>query len=313
MPLDEFRERIEPYRRELRAHCYRMLGSIADADETVQDALLKAWRGLPEFAERASQRTWLYKIATNACLDSLARRSHRFVASEATPAGALGDALGEPRHDFIDPCPDSFWQDTIAGPEARVSARQSVALAFVAALERLPPVQRAALLLRDVLDWPASEVAELLDRTPAAIESALQRARASMAREQAAAPAGDLDRELLQRYLAAWENGDPQSIAALLREDATLSMPPYPLWLRGRQTIASFLAGLVPTFGRIRGELVGISGGVGLAMWVCPPGEKQFSANSLTLLTVQDGAIAASETYLGPALFRVFELPVIST
>ena len=229
-----FGELVEPFRRELTVHCYRMLGSIDDAEDAVQETLVRAWRGRDTFQSSISFRAWLYRIATNVCLDAIARR-RRISPGE--------DSLG------VGPYPDDVAGGVTAGPEARFEAHESISLAFLRVLQVLPPRQRAVLILRDVLGWRAAETAELLDVSVPAVNSALQRARTTVARDYRpparSGPGAGQDsgrlRALLDRYVRAWEAADIPGLVALLREDAVLSMPPMPS-VRGSSAIAAFLA-----------------------------------------------------------------------
>jgi RNA polymerase sigma-70 factor (ECF subfamily) len=241
-------ETLEVHRPALVGHCYRMLGSAAEADDAVQETLVRAWRALEGFDGRASLRTWLYRIATNVCLDALADRSRRERPVAIGPVGTVGDELVErPRTHWLEPIPDVHALPADGDPAARAALRQSIRLAFVAALQRLPPRQRAALLLAEVLGWPAAEIAEALETSVAAVNSALQRARETLA--DAAPPEGAVagltppQAALLERYVDAFERYDVEALAALLREDATLSMPPYTLWLQGPAAISAWLLG----------------------------------------------------------------------
>jgi RNA polymerase sigma-70 factor, ECF subfamily len=248
-----FRQLVEPHRKELHAHCYRMLASVHDAEDALQDALLRAWLGLAGFERRGSLRSWLYRITTNACLDVLSRRPKRVLPADHQPAadpdGGLGDALIE--RVWVEPYADEQLglEDGFAAPEARYERRESVELAFIAALQHLPATQRAALLLRDVLGFSAREAAEALETTVASVNGALRRAREAVEdrlptqSQQATLRAlgDDGIREIVERYIDAWERGDVDAILAMLAEDATFSMPPLPTWYRGREAIAVYL------------------------------------------------------------------------
>ncbi|HYQ80626.1 MAG TPA: sigma-70 family RNA polymerase sigma factor [Anaeromyxobacteraceae bacterium] len=240
-------DQLESHRPAIVGHCYRMLGSAAEADDAAQETLLRAWRGLAGFDGRASLKTWLYRIATNVCLDSLADRAGRERPVALGPAGTVDDDLLErPRAHWLEPIPDLHAIPADGDPAERAALRQSIRLAFVAALQRLPPRQRAALLLAEVLGWPASEVAGALETTVPAVNSALQRARATLAGSAPeGGPAGLTPEQqaLLARYVEAFERYDVDALAALLREDATLSMPPYTLWLRGPAAVKAWFLG----------------------------------------------------------------------
>jgi RNA polymerase sigma-70 factor (ECF subfamily) len=240
-------EHLERHRAALTGHCYRMLGSATEADDAVQETMVRAWRSLDSFEERASLRTWLYRIATRVCLDVLSHRSRRARPMDLGPAGSFdGPLTALPRSHWIDPVPDASALPADADPSEKVALRQSIRLAFVAALQDLPPRQRAALLLTEVLGWSAAEVAEALDTSVPAVNSALQRARATMASRDAGeprAPLSDADAALVERYVQAFERYDMEALTALLHEDATMSMPPYALWLRGHDAIRAFLLG----------------------------------------------------------------------
>jgi RNA polymerase sigma-70 factor, ECF subfamily len=263
---DAFERLIEPYRAELAAHCYRMLGSATDAEDALQETLLGAWRGLSRFDGRFL-RAWLYRIATNACLKMIGRRPKRVLpidygaASDPhdTPEGPLAEPI------WLEPYPDETRgiEDASAAPDARYEQRESVELAFVAALQHLPSRQRAVLLLRDVLGFAPAEIAAALETTPAAVYSILQRARQTAqerlpARSQQATlrTIGDRRlREVVERYVQAWQDGDVEAITKMLAEEATFSMPPRPSWYQGRKAVAAFLAA-VPLSGRMRWRLV---------------------------------------------------------
>jgi RNA polymerase sigma-70 factor (TIGR02960 family) len=242
-----FRELTDPYRRELQLHCYRILGSLQDAEDLLQETLLAAWRGLDQFEGRSSLRAWLYRIATNRCLNALRDNERRPpVARHDLPSPTR---LSEPL--WLEPYPDVLLDglaDAAPGPEARYETKEAVALAFVTGLQHLPPRQRAVLVLRDVLGFQAAEVAEMLDVTEASVNSALQRARAThdarlpASRERAPLPRSVRERELLGQFAQAFQDGDIDGLVALLTDDALLTMPPQPLEYQGHDAIAAFLA-----------------------------------------------------------------------
>ena len=245
----EFVTDTEPFRRELLAHCYRLLGSIQDAEDLVQETYLRAWRSYGGFEGRSSVRTWLYQIATNVCLTELAKGSRRMLPSglyaaeqdpEAYPAAAGTEVS------WLQPAPDAMLTPASADPAAIVTAREGLRLALIASLQYLPPRQRAVLVLRDVLAFPAAEVAVTLGTTTASVKSALQRARARLrelapAADQITEPAGPHARALLDQYIAAFENADAAALERLLLEDATIEAPPLRTWLSGRKTCVPFL------------------------------------------------------------------------
>jgi RNA polymerase sigma-70 factor (ECF subfamily) len=252
---DAYGRLVEPYRTELHAHCYRMLGSVYDAEDALQEALLRAWRGLARFEGRSAFRSWLYTIATNTCLNQIARRPKRVLPIDYGPATDPHAGPGEPLVEsvWVEPYPDERLglEDGLAGPEARVELRESVELAFVAALQHLPGRQRAVLILREVLGFSAAEVAESLDTTVASVNSALQRARKAVegrvpeqSQQATLRSLGDDGlRDLVNRYVDAWERGDVDEVVAMLAQDATFAMPPLASWFGGRDAIAAFLAG----------------------------------------------------------------------
>jgi RNA polymerase sigma-70 factor (ECF subfamily) len=245
-----FQELVAPYRRELQLHCYRILGSLQDAEDQVQETLLAAWRGLDGFEERASLRSWLYRIATNRCLNALRDRTRRPQEVTSMVEPPEPSRMAEPI--WLEPYPDSLLDgvsDAAAGPDARYEKREAVGVAFMAALQLLPPRQRAALVLRDVLGFRSAEVAEMLDSSDASVKSALQRARATLdertiapgARDRAPAPSSPRERELVGRFAEAVERGDTPGVVSLLTDDAWLTMPPEPYEYQGGEAIARFL------------------------------------------------------------------------
>jgi RNA polymerase sigma-70 factor (ECF subfamily) len=247
---EAFRVLTDPYRRELQVHCYRILGSVQDAEDLVQETLLAAWRGLSEFEGRASLRAWLYRIATNRCLNALrdSARRPQDAPAEGPVQSPEPTRWAEPT--WLEPYPDTLLEglpDRAAGPDALYETKEAVTLAFVAGLQRLAPAQRAALVLRDVLGFPAAEAAEMLDTSPASVNSALQRARAAVEsatppREDRGLPSSQAERELLGRFAEAFEEGDVDGVVALLTEDAWIRMPPQPHEYQGHEAIAAFLS-----------------------------------------------------------------------
>jgi RNA polymerase sigma-70 factor (ECF subfamily) len=247
-----FQALIEPYRAELHAHCYRMLGSVHDADDALQDALLRAWRGLPQFEGRSSLRSWLYRVATNSCLRLIERRPKRVLPIDYGPPSDAHDDPAPPLVEsvWLEAYPDTLIADGFAAPEARYERRESVELAFVAALQHLPARQRAVLILRDVLGFSGAEVAETLETTREAVYSALQRAHKTvdeqlpaLSQQETLRSLGDAHvRKIVESYMEAWERGDVDAIVSMLAEDAILAMPPRPTWYRGIEAAHAFLA-----------------------------------------------------------------------
>ena len=317
-----FEQLIEPYRRELLAHNYRMLGSLHDAEDALQDALLRAWRGLAKFEGRSSLRSWLYRIATNSSLRANERRPARVLPIDHGPPADPHDQLAAPlvESTWIEPYPDELLEDGgLASPEARYEQRESVELAFTAALQHLPPLQRAVLILTDVLGFAPGEVAETLDASPASIYSALQRARKAseerlpdQSQQQTMRELGDeAIRQAVARFVTAWETGDVESIRAQLAEDAVLAMPPWPTWFRGRDPVADFLsrAPLIPER-RWRLRQTSANGQVALGAYRTEqPGP--LAAEGIVVLTVAaDGRIAQLDSFRESRLFAGFGLPM---
>jgi RNA polymerase sigma-70 factor, ECF subfamily len=267
---EELGPALERYRAELTGYCYRMLGSSADAEDAVQETFLRAWRSYDQFEGRSSLRSWLYRIASNVCFDALGSRQRRARPMDLTGPGAVDGPLAtRPESTWIEPVPDSRVLPAEVDPAEQAVARESLRLAFIAALQHLPPRQRAVLILREVLRWEASEVAELLDTTVASVNSALQRARASLDakdvdRSEATGPLSDEQQALLARYVEAFQRYDMESLTSLLHEDATQTMPPYTLWLRGRDDILRFWVG---PGARCRGSRLVPTAANGLPAW----------------------------------------------
>ncbi len=302
---------MEPYRGELHAHCYRMLGSVHDAEDALQDALLRAWRGLSRFEGRSSLRSWLYKIATNACLDAIGRRPKRVLPVDSNPATDPQEGPGEPVTEsvWIEPYPDERIgvEDGHAAPEARYERRESVELAFVAAMQHLPARQRAVLILREVLGFSAREVADTLETTTASVNSALQRARRTAQerlpeRSQQAtlrALGDERVRDLVQDYLDAWERGDVDAVVAMLAEDAAFTMPPLRSWFGPRPQIAAFLAAF-PLSGKWRWRALRVraNGQEALAFYAWDPVDEVYKQFALNVLTFRDDQISEVTAFL---------------
>jgi len=309
----EFARRSDPYRRELLAHCYRMLGSFHDAEDVLQETYLRAWRGYGAFEERASMRTWLYRIATNACLNVLERSGRqRVLPSGLGPASTDGPGvLGDHDHEipWLQPLPDAAVADPATDDPATIAdRRETTRLAFVAALQRLPARQRAALLLRDVLALSAAETAEVLDLSVPAVNSALQRARTQLAQRREDVMPSPIDERVVQQYVAAFEASDVRLLAGLLRRDVCLEMPPIATWFSGYDDVLRFFTERVLT-GKVRRLLpIRVNGGVGVATYVQQP-DGQLRAHSIQVLEVKDGQIAHVYAFLEPALFAAWGLP----
>jgi len=318
---EAFGELVDPYRRELQLHCYRILGSVQDAEDTLQETLLAAWRGLGRFEERASMRTWLYKIATNRCLNALRDAGRR-------PAGPVRYEWSAPPPEptrrteplWLQPYPDTLLDDvpdTAPGPEARYEAREALALAFVTGLQRLPPRQRAVLVLRDVLGYPAAQAADMLALSEVSVNSALQRARATLAaqvpaagRDSAPAPRSARERALTRRFADAFQAADTDRLVALLTDDARLTMPPEPLEYQGHAAITEFfqtrpqwatrVARLVPTRANSQPAF---------GYYRAGPHAPVARAHSLIVLTLEGGKICAITRFGDDKLFPRFGLP----
>jgi RNA polymerase sigma-70 factor (ECF subfamily) len=309
--------RLEQHRRELTGYCYRMLGSSFEAEDAVQDTMVRAWRSFEKFEGRSSLRSWLYRIATNVCLDMLNagnRRARPMDLSGPTPV-AQAQLNARPEITWLEPVPDGRVLPSVADPAETAVERETIRLAFVAALQHLPPKQRAVLILREVLAWKASEVAELLGTTVASVNSALQRARATLSEQgpaasDAADPLDEEQQQLLERYVAAFEGYDMKALTALLHEDATMSMPPYDLWLRGHDDIVGWMLGvgevcrgsrLVPT----------VANGVPAFAHYHPSADGEgYEPWALIVLELSDGKIGGMDFFLDTKRwFPLFDLP----
>jgi RNA polymerase sigma-70 factor (ECF subfamily) len=315
---DAFRELVEPYRYELQVHCYRILGSTQDAEDLLQETLLAAWRGLGGYQERASVRTWLYRIATNRCLNALragARRPHGAAGRSEVPLPEPTHRRAEPS--WLEPYPDALLDeiaDHTPGPEARYEAREAVSLAFLAALQRLPPRQRAVLVLRDVLGFRAAEVADMLDMTDSAVTSALKRARAALAPDPgwagAPLPGSPQERKVVAEFTRAFEAGDVEGIVAMLTDGAWLTMPPLPLEYHGVEAIGRFLA-TVALRGGGRYVLIATraNGQPAFGCYLREPSTPILHAHGLLVLTLAGDRITALTRFHDNSLLAMFGLP----
>jgi RNA polymerase sigma-70 factor (ECF subfamily) len=319
---------VERHRRELRVHCYRMLGSFEDAEDLVQETFLRAWRRRSSFTFRgpASFRAWLYQIATNACLDALERRPRRALPSQLGPAADPRAGLQPPADaPWLQPYPDRLLEGVAPSadaPEEAVVSRETIELAFLAAIQLLPPKQRAVLIVRDVLGWSAKEAAALLETSVASANSALQRARATLKTRlpasrlewRASADPSAAERRLLRRYIDAYERGDAAALAEVLREDARLVMPPFLEWYEGRNSIVTFAQTFMdPTSPGFRGRLRGVPTKANMqaavAWYLQSPTEPTARALSLDVLRIEDDKVAEVTGFVLPELFPAFGLP----
>jgi RNA polymerase sigma-70 factor (ECF subfamily) len=318
---EAFRRLTAPYRRELLVHCYRMLGSLDDADDAVQETLLKAWRRLAGFEGRSALRTWLYRIATNVCLDALDHRARRILPTAiAGPADPhLAPEPDDPETPWLQPFPDALLEiadpDPLVDPATAVVRREHVELAFVAAVQYLPARQRAVLMLREVLGMSAAETAYVLGTTPASVNSALQRARATL---DARLPVGDAgltppaeQADLVAKYVRAWHAKDVPALVALLRADAYMAMPPTPSWYEGRDHIGIYLRQVFasPWGGDLRLVPTGANRQPALAVYAPAGDGSGYQPFAVKVLTVQGGLFGAITGFVNPGLFPRFGLP----
>jgi len=314
-----FEELTEPHRHELQVHCYRMLGSVLDAEDLVQETFLRAWEKVHLFEGRAPFRAWLYRIATNACLDELAKRPRRGLPNGLFPAARPEQPLDPPIMNpiWIEPYPNALLESVGSDPAARYDQLESITLAFLVALQSLPPRQRAILLLRDVLSLRAIEVANMLESSVSAVNSALYRARnklqlTHLTSAMAPLASDSATQELLERYVHAWEAADVDSLVAMLKEDATFPMPPLPTWVRGRADIREFvLRNILDGDARGRWRLVPTRANS------CPafgwyrrqPDSVTYAAFGIQVVSLEDGLVSDATTFSFPTLFATFNLP----
>jgi RNA polymerase sigma-70 factor, ECF subfamily len=318
----DFAKLVEPHRRELQVHCYRMLGSLQDAEDLTQETLLRAWQKLNTYEGRASFRAWLYRIATNACLDVLKRRPRRTLPPSRQPASdpSLSPLPPVLEPIWLEPIPDDWLDDAGANPEARFDARESITLAFLAALQVLPPRQRAVLLLCDVLDWPAAQAAGILDLTIPAVNSALHRARVTLARHYhtrglesfRAQPDNEKTRALLDRYVRAWEEADVDALIALLKDEAAFPMPPSPSWYQGKAAIRAFVSQRIlagDAAGRFRLVATRANAHPAFAWYQRDETARRYAPFGIQVLTLDGELFSDITTFPNPGLFRYFGLP----
>jgi RNA polymerase sigma-70 factor (ECF subfamily) len=308
---------LDRYRSQLTGYCYRMLGSAFEAEDAVQDTLVRAWKSFDRFEGRSSLRSWLYSIATNVCLDMLNGRQRRATPMDLTEASSGDGPAGpiRPESTWVQPIPDGLVLSDTDDPAEHTVTRETIRLAFVAALQHLPPRQRAVLILRDVLRWKADEVAELLDTSVASVNSALQRARGTLAAtdldtENAPGPIDDEQRQLLARYVDAFERFDIDSLVALLHEDATMSMPPYELWMRGPLNLAMWLRGAGKDCAGSRLVATSANGAPAYGQWRPTGPGGRYVPWSIHVLQLLGGRITGITYFVDPALFPLFGLPL---
>jgi RNA polymerase sigma-70 factor (ECF subfamily) len=308
---------IEDYRRELTGYCYRMLGSGFDAEDAVQDTMVRAWRAIDRFDGRSSLRSWLYRIATNVCFDMLNSNKRRAFPVDMSPSASppvhasLGPQLAE--GSWVEPIDDARVTPETSDPAEIAESRESIRLAFVAALQHLPAKQRAVLILRDVLRWKADEVAQLLEASVASVNSALQRARATLAssdvESRPADPIDDEQRALLERYVKAFEAYDIESLVSLLHEDAVQSMPPYAMWLSGAEDIGTWMLGVGNGCRGSRLVPLELNGSLGFAQYRPSGPGGRHEPWGINVLRISDGRVAEITTFLDAKLFTLFGLP----
>jgi RNA polymerase sigma-70 factor, ECF subfamily len=315
-----FADLLEPHRRALHLHCYRMMGSFDEAEDLVQEALVRAWRGRAGFEGRSTVRTWLYRIATNACLDHLEKRTPRAVSLDGSETSETGVA------DWLQPYPDRLLDEMASDdtdPEAAVIARETIELVYLVAIQHLPPRQRAILIFRDALGWSTRETAALLDESVASVTSALQRARSSLRKrlpaprlewEMLSSPTA-AEMELLERYMDVTERADVDALTALLREDVRLTMPPTPTWFQGPGQIRTMFAlsttlGLPSCLGEFRTVATAANRQPAVAAYIRRPGDSDHRALGIDVLRVEGGLVVEVTRFVNTELFPVFGLPL---
>lgn len=321
MTNTQFGELLEPHRQELQVHCYRMMGTIEDAEDMVQETFFRAWRKRDTYAGRASLRAWLYKIATNACLDALKRASRRSVPQTYEDVSRAANPISPDINDpiWLEPYPDELLPDNNLDPAAVAVEREHVTLAFITVLHLLPPRQRAILLLRDVLNWRAGEVADLLETSVSAVKSALHRARTTLNEHEGGLKVGNgtsydaIDPAQLEAYVTAWQSADVDGLVKLLTDDAVFSMPPIPSWYRGRPEIHWLLSHHMfageGANGRWKLKMTRANQQLAFGIYQIDAARTHYEAYGIQLLTMLDGRVRSIITFRDPTLITKFGLP----
>ena len=311
---DAFRELTDPYRRELQVHCYRILGSVQDAEDVLQEALLSAWRSIGSF-DGGSLRAWLYRIATNRCLNHLRDQSRRPRTAGPLPFPTAAEPVPAGDPSWLEPYPDAWVDEVTPGPEARYEARESIALSFVSALQRLPAQQRAVLVLRDALGFPAFEAAEILGTTPASVNSALLRARGSFDpprdRDITPLPRSAEERALVDRFVQAFENVDVAEVVSLLTQDVRFAMPPEPIEFRGRTTVGEFIGSFFSWARQLKLVVTRANGQPAVAYYLLEPVTLAPRGNGLFALDLRKDGVSGITRFGAPDLLARFDLPAV--
>jgi len=311
---EAFKELTDPYRRELQVHCYRILASAQDAEDVLQEALLSAWRSIGSF-DGSSLRAWLYRIATNRCLNHLRDESRRPRPAGALPFGTAAGSVPAEDPSWLEPYPDRWVDDVMLGPEARYEVRESVALSFVSALQRLPAQQRAVLVLRDVLGFPAAEAADILGTTPASVNSALLRARGSFrppeGRDLVSLPRTAEEKSLVDRFVKAFESADIDQVVSLLTEDARFAMPPQPFEFRGLVNVGEFLESFFSWAQPLKLVATRSNRQPAFGYYLWDRSTSTFRGNGLLVVALREDRVSSITRFGGPGVIARFDLPAV--
>jgi RNA polymerase sigma-70 factor (ECF subfamily) len=311
---EAFRELTDPYRRELQVHCYRILASAQDAEDVLQEVLLSAWRSIGSF-DGGSLRAWLYRIATNRCLNHLRDESRRPQPAGALPFATSAETVPAEDPSWLEPYPDRWVDDIALGPEARYEVRESVALSFVSALQRLPAQQRAVLVLRDVLGFPAGDAAEMLGTTPASVNSALLRARGSFRpaedRDLVPLPRSAQERSLVDRFVKAFESADIEQVVAILADDVRLAMPPEPIEFRGQPAVGEFFKSFLSWGQQVRLVPTRANCQPAFGYYLWDASASTFRGNGLLVVTMREDRVSSITRFGGPGVLARFDLPAM--